>query len=150
MKTIKTFNSKITTTDLSTGRNNLALPRRAQMLAVAADSQGFLVVAVAVNPDEEVSEERVFWAASQDQRIPVGAGRVTHHGSAPLRDHTLWHVFEINSPEDAISIRPGTMRGDTHVTNQQTGPVHGTSLQVGIAHGIAEAARRGVRRVSVQ
>lgn len=142
MKTIKTFNSGSAEFSLGGGRGRHALPKRAQVLAVWADKLGIMSVTVAVNPNEEDSEERVFWVIQSGQRIPTGAGRVTHIGSATLRDFNLWHVFEIDSPEDGPRKAAG-LRGAA-VVNQQSGPILGNLAQVGMVTGAIRRSEGGV------
>lgn len=133
MKTIKTFNSVTAAMDLGPGKNKIMLPPRAQVLAVTSGPVGVLLVSVAANPDERATEERTLWVIKNGAQILTGAGRVTYLGSSAAASHHLWHVFEVDSPEDGPR-KAASLRGAS-IVNRQSGPIHGNSMQVGMVTG---------------
>lgn len=135
MKTIKTSNTGTRGYFLTPGRNEKAMVRQGQVLCVTADAQGRIAVTLAENPESvAVTEERTFYLIGQADPIPTEEGTLTHLGSVVLRG-ALWHVFEVNSPEDR-----NRMKINRHVAspmvnrNEVSGPVHGVVQQVGVLH----------------
>jgi hypothetical protein len=136
VKTIKHYNTRITTIELAAGKTAVSLPLKAQILGIHSDGDGYLIASVATNADEELSERRTFFASGD--RVPTGAGTALYIGSATIGKpdrFDLFHVFEIDSPESGHRAAGNARRASVNVQNTQSGPVQGVAMQVGVVRG---------------
>lgn len=151
MKRINKQNVAAAVYDIGGQERKIDIAANAQVLGVRMNDTGGIVLQVMENPNEERVEQRSFYVLPESYWLPesVAEQRPLHVGTVQDASR-VWHVFELDSPEDlvpsAVSAprrsRPGAVTMNSIVGNVAPGA---GIMQVGSLRGrvAEETIRRG-------